>query len=331
VNSTDRSIELPPSVEQGKPKQKLNRDWRGAYAALLVGLVGMAGSRLGYLWIGFDVVSQFAMQFIMLTVAALLGLAFPRYKGLFTSIFFVLFLAAYGLWPHITSASPAKVEAQIAGESQLKVASFNTLYVNQNYSGIATSILELNADVVTIIEFGADKAPVLAALKATYPYQFECIGNEDCEMAVISKLPMEKILGRGMWEGAPLLHALVHTQSGPVSVIGVHTTRFPHFRSQFKQVAGLAKYVETVQGPVVLMGDFNSTPFSRVNQTISQSLGFTRLTTLPSWPATYNFPQLAIDHIFVSSGIRPASEEQIGDNAGSDHFPVMITLAIPNQ
>jgi endonuclease/exonuclease/phosphatase (EEP) superfamily protein YafD len=36
-----------------------------------------------------------------------------------------------------------------------------------------------------------------------------------------------------------------------------------------------------------------------------------------------------IDHIFASPGIRALTSESIGNNAGSDHFPVFMTLAIP--
>ena len=79
------------------------------------------------------------------------------------------------------------------------------------------------------------------------------------------------------------------------------------------------------------MGDFNATPFSRVIQSFTQNVGLTRQTLLPSWPAQLDLPQLAIDHIFTSAGIRALGQETIGDNAGSDHYPVALTLAVPGK
>lgn len=331
MNSADQTNNEIEKVESEKPKKKLHHDWHGASIALFFGILGVVGARLGYLWIGFDVISQFEFQSIMLAAAAVLGLAVPRYKGLVTSIFFVIFVTAYGMWPHVASAIRAPSVTAIAGEHNLKVASFNTLYTNQDNAGIVTSVLNMNADVTTLIEMGVNKNQVLEALKSNYPYQAGCQANDECEMAIISKFPLTNIVSKGMWVGSPLIQATVDIGNGPITILGVHTTRFPHFRAQFTQVKELIKYVETIHGHVVMMGDFNSTPFSRVNKTISVALGFKRLTNLPTWPATFNFSQFAIDHIFVSSGIRAASGEQIGDNAGSDHYPVTLTLGIADK
>jgi len=38
---------------------------------------------------------------------------------------------------------------------------------------------------------------------------------------------------------------------------------------------------------------------------------------------------MAIDHIFVSSGIIPTESQRIGEPAGSDHFPVTLKIAVP--
>jgi endonuclease/exonuclease/phosphatase (EEP) superfamily protein YafD len=78
-----------------------------------------------------------------------------------------------------------------------------------------------------------------------------------------------------------------------------------------------------------VMGDFNATPFSRMLTSLQEATGMSRLTELPTWPAWFGLPQVAIDHIFVSEGIRPVTGEEIGNPSGSDHFPIAMTLAIP--
>ena len=318
----------PTATEDNKPKQKKHRDWSGAAIALLFGVTGLIAARLGHLWIAFDVASQFSMQFLFLVLAAVFGMASPRMKGLVASIFFALMIAGYALWPHWVSTGEIKTTALAAGEQQLKVASFNTFANNHNYQGIINSVLALDADVVTLIEMEPDKQGVLDALKQKYPFQFNCNGTDYCHLAMISKFPLLDTDAKSMWDGPAYIRASLGTQFGGLTIFGVHTTRFPHSRAQFKQVNALVKLVETLPGRVVMMGDFNSTPFSRINQTVSEGLGFTRLTQLPTWPATIGFPQLAIDHIFVSPGIRAISDERIGDSAGSDHFPISAVLAI---
>ncbi len=78
-----------------------------------------------------------------------------------------------------------------------------------------------------------------------------------------------------------------------------------------------------------MMGDFNATPYSRIIHEVEQRSGFTRLTSLPSWPSHAMLPQLAIDHIFVAPGITALETEQIGEPAGSDHYPVTVRIAVP--
>jgi endonuclease/exonuclease/phosphatase (EEP) superfamily protein YafD len=331
VNSLDVNSKHDAKNEGEKPKRKPFRDWHGATIGLAIGVAGLLASRLGYLWIGFDVIAQFGMQFLLLTLAALIAIAMPRYKGLITSIIFALFIAGYSLWPHWVSSGPLKSDPVSQSEKALHVASFNTYGENKNYSGIAASVLALNADVVTLIEMGGDKAQVLQALKQVYPYQFDCQTFVYCQLAIISKFPLTAEIGNANWEGPPYIRATLQFTTGPITVFGVHTTRFPYARAQFTQVNALVKLVETVTGPVVVMGDFNSTPFSRIHTTIIEGLGFSRLTSLPTWPARMGFPQLAIDHVFVSPGLRAISSERIGDSAGSDHFPISIVLAIPDK
>lgn len=298
--------------------------------AIVIGIGGVLGARLGYLWIGFDVVSQFGMQFILLTMAAILGMFAPRYKGLVTTILFAIMISLYALWPHWVSAGPASIAPLAQGEQQLKLASFNTFGYNKQYAKIEASIIALNADVVTLVEMEADKAVVLQNLKQTYPYQVGCVIVLYCHLAVISKYPLQYVQAEAVWTGPPYIRATLQLNNQTITIFGVHTTRFPQSRSQLAQVNALVKLLETVQGPTIVMGDFNATPFSRINQTISQGTGFSRLSYLPTWPASVGFPQLAIDHIFVSPGIRALSNQQIGDNAGSDHFPISIVVALPS-
>ncbi len=328
MTSFAASKTTPPASEDGKPKRKKSRDWSGATLVLMLGLSGLILAQLGHLWIAFDVASQFSVQFIFLVLAAVLSMAAPRMKGLVAVIFFALMIVGYALWPHWVSTGEVRAAAPTVAEQQLKVASFNTYANNQDYQGIINSVLAMDADVVTLIEMENDKQGVLAALKQKYPYQFDCNTTQNCHLAMISKYPLTDVDSQALWDGPPYVRASLGPQFGGLTVFGVHTTRFPHSRAQFKQVNALVKLVETLPGRVVMMGDFNSTPFSRINQAVSDGLGFTRLTHLPTWPATIGFPQLAIDHIFVSPGIRALSEQRIGDNAGSDHFPIFMVLAI---
>jgi endonuclease/exonuclease/phosphatase (EEP) superfamily protein YafD len=310
-------------------KKKLHREWSSATFGLLIGLAGLLIGRLGHLWIAFDVFSQFSMQFIFLTIAMAIGMVFPRFKGLAGTAFFIALLVLYSLWPQFGLGTSEAAAA--SGTQRLKVASFNTYYFNTETKLMTDEILRLDADVMTLLEFGSNKQAVLDAVRTTYPYQENCFNVSDCDAAIISKFPLTDVAFKGGWQGPPLIRARLGEKFGSVTVFGVHTTRFPHSRAQFTQVNALVKYVESVPGRSIIMGDFNSTPFSRINQTISSGLELTRLSNLPSWPTDFDLPQLAIDHIFVSKDIIALGSEHIGNAAGSDHYPISITLAVPQN
>jgi endonuclease/exonuclease/phosphatase (EEP) superfamily protein YafD len=310
-------------------KKRQHRDWSGATLGLALGVFGLILARLGHLWIGFDVFAQFSMQFIFLGFSMAMGLVFPRYKGLAGSVLFVVMISAYSLWPHYNRGTTVVTAA--AGEQVLRVASFNTYYDNHDTNGITTEILALDADVIALIEFGREKQATLDALRRIYPYQTECFSLPNCDQAIISKLPLANEQARSNWAGPDYVRATLGPQYGSVTIMAIHTTRFPHSRAQLKQIRALIGYGENIPGRMIMMGDFNATPFSRITQTLSENLGLKRLTNLPTWPATYGFAQLAIDHIFVSQDIRALDSQRIGNNVGSDHFPIAITLAVPQK
>jgi len=176
---------------------------------------------------------------------------------------------------------------------------------------------------------GPAKRPILGQLKARYPYQFHCYGVDYCNFAILSKLPFTDAESRGTWAGPPYIRVRLGPEAGGLTVFGVHTIRFPHSLAQFRQVNEIAKVIERTSGPRLVMGDFNATPFSRILGTLQDSANLKRLTNLPTWPSHAGLPQIAIDHVFVSPGIRPLEAEQIGEPAGSDHYPVTVRIAVP--
>ena len=120
----------------------------------LLGAGGLIGSRLGQLWIAFDVFSQFTLQFVLLTAAFVIGFLMPRAKLLVAFLIIIAGLAGIGVWPHLASRVPITLGSAAAGEKDIRVASFNTWYSNQNVGAVQAEIERLDADVITLLELG---------------------------------------------------------------------------------------------------------------------------------------------------------------------------------
>lgn len=319
----------------GAPQEKAPRKKRKPTGRLecrlgfLLGLVGLGMSRAGQLWVGFDVFSQFTLHFALMTLAFAIGMLMPRAK-LFTALLLMLAgVVGIGVWPHIASRSPHVLAEAAAGERALSIASFNTLWVNDDADSVRAEIERIDADVVTLIEMSPAKRRILTELKSRYPYQAHCYEVDYCQLAILSKVPIAESTSRGRWAGPPYLMAKLGPGGGGLTVMAVHTLRFPHSRAQFRQAGEMAKVVEALSGPKLVMGDFNATPFSRVISVIEDGANLKRVTFLPTWPATAGLPQIAIDHIFISPGIRLLEAARIGEAAGSDHYPIHGRIAVP--
>ena len=324
--------EAHSAAQPDKPARKKKRRASGAAECalgLMLGLFALALSRAGQLWVGFDVFAQFTFHFIILIGACLIGLLMPRAKLTMALLMVLAGFVGIGAWPHIASRSPQEVARPAPGERALTVASFNTLWVNPDAAALQAEIERIDADVITLIELGPDKQQMMAALKARYPYQAECFAIDFCRLAILSKFPIAASEGRGPEEGPSYIRARLGPEAGGLTVIGVHTIRFPHARAQFQQVTELARLVERLPGAKLVMGDFNATPFSRIISVMENAANLQRVTYLPSWPSRAGLPQIAIDHIFLSPGLKLLEKARIGEAAGSDHYPVIARIAVP--
>lgn len=328
ADDTAASTAIPPDSNLPKKKRPPTGRFESRMGFLL-GLAGLAASRLGQLWIAFDVFAQFTAQFAVVAFAFLIAMVVPRAKLLTAFLIIILGLTGIGAWPYVASQKPMVLGEPKPGEIAIRVASFNTLWVNEDVDAVVAEVLRLDADVVTLIEMGPNKRRLLPAVKDRYPYQADCYDIDYCNLVILSKFPIVEENARVSWEGPPMIVAKLGPEAGGLTVVGAHTIRFPHSRAQFRQIVALSKHLETLPRLKIVMGDFNATPYSRIIQEFAQRTGLTRLTSLPSWPSHVRLPQLAIDHIFIGPSIRLLESEQIGEPSGSDHFPVTLRLAIP--
>ena len=328
-NPADKTAAHLPQPEVSARKKRKPKGRLECNLGILLGLCGLIGSRLGQLWIAFDVFSQFTLQFIVVTVAFIIGRVMPRAKLLTAFLVLILGVTAIGVWPHLATRSPTVLDTAAADEKMLRVASFNTFYANDQVDAVKAEVQRIDADVIALVEVGPNKRPMLDDLRSRYPYQANCFSLDYCNLAILSKLPIAETSSQVGWEGAPYLAAKLGPEAGGLTVIAVHTIRFPHSRAQYRQVEALAARIESMPGRKLVMGDFNATPFSRIIDGMVGRAGLKRLSKLPSWPSQVDLPQIAIDHIFVSPGIRLLESQQIGKPAGSDHFPIIMAIAVP--
>lgn len=121
-----------------------------------------------------------------------------------------------------------------------------------------------------------------------------------------------------------------------LQVINTHLGLVP--REQRAQALALAGREwlggEQRANPLMLVGDFNATPLAAAYRTLASSLTDARRAApfaraLPTFPS--RMPILAIDHVFVSPGIRIQSARTALDplsRTASDHVPLIVDFRL---
>jgi endonuclease/exonuclease/phosphatase family metal-dependent hydrolase len=80
--------------------------------------------------------------------------------------------------------------------------------------------------------------------------------------------------------------------------------------------------------PLILLGDFNATPYAATYRTLAQGLKDARACAgrpTPTFPS--RFPMLAIDHVFLDGDIEPQRVEVMTAplaRIASDHLPLIV-------
>jgi endonuclease/exonuclease/phosphatase (EEP) superfamily protein YafD len=104
---------------------------------------------------------------------------------------------------------------------------------------------------------------------------------------------------------------------------------------QRDEFAAVAEAANTIEGPLLVVGDFNSTPWSYSIKAFEAASGLTRETrNLMTYPELFTTrrglirlePFLPLDHVF-QRGLT-VSELAVGEQTGSDHRPVVFTFSV---
>lgn len=307
--------------------------WPAALAALGAGVAAQGGRFSDRL----DALTHFAPLYLAVAAVALvLSLGAPRGGRipLATAALLALVVNAALMAPEFLPRPREPAESG-ASEGRLKLIQFNAWSGNPE-PDIAVDWLMAQAPDIIVLE----EAPRLRdRLLSRGGYHANCLS---CGAVVFSRTRASSSYSEPAREGHPsyLSSATFSDELGQYTVVGVHRywpVRFDKSRAQTK---ALHEYLDTLpKRRLILTGDFNSTPWSFARRREDVDLGLLRRTrALWSWPAarlSHNrlpapFPYLPIDHVYAGEGWATVKVER-GPALGSDHYPVIVTLAARPQ
>lgn len=298
--------------------------------------IGTAGACLlaGYLtrfWIELDTFRHFTLHLSLATIA--LAIAYFAARPFRVPVALVLIAAgmiAIGSWSRL-SADQLHIDMDVpAGKQVLSVMHFNIWGRNQQLEKVAAEVNRVDPDILFLTQVRKRSQSLTAMLDRRFPYRLPKKGQAPKSLMMYSKYPFASSGRRQSRAGLRYVRGTLGAEWNHINIIGTHLSRPPDTRSQVDEIQAMAKLVQGLKGASVVVGDFNATPHSAVLDMLQSRTGLTRVTMLPTWPATGpNLPQFAIDHIFLGGGLALAEPAIVGRFAGSDHLPVAASILVP--
>jgi len=272
---------------------------------------------------------------MLLAVAVVLLFALMRRRWLVASLTVVLLvigMAPNVVWPR----NQATLEDPSA---DVTVFSFNALKAGADAKQLATSIQEVDPDVVVLVETSEPLHDQLRAQGALGSLKYRSApvptGGER-DTVIFSRYPIKDLggsLGPGVtgWYGMPVVE--VELPGRALTIVGVHV--YPPLGGAKRWAQGLSALQHWVgeegNKPVILAGDFNSArshpQFRKLASIMDDE---STLFPLSTWPADGSVPPLlGIDHV-LSRGFNPLVQETLQIH-GSDHLAIKATFGLKDM
>jgi endonuclease/exonuclease/phosphatase (EEP) superfamily protein YafD len=318
----------------------------GGFFHLKIGFWGLAASGavvlcaftaagfFGRLWWWFDLAANFRVQYLLCLL--LTGVIFVIRKrwpwavvcGVFALVNFLDILPSF--------VRPSK--HPVAPSKSARILLANVLTSNKQYDKVRNLIRSVHPDIVAVLEVSEAWMKELSSLDE-YPHVISRSREDNLGIALLSRVPFEEaeIVELGD-SGVPSAVARLRIEGKQLTVIATHPLPpigSARFRLRNRQLLAVADYVRSLTSPVIVLGDFNTTPwsphFKRLLRRANLRDSRRGQGIHPSWPSDLPWLlRIPLDHILHSGEITILSR-QLCPPIGSDHLSVVVDFSLASD
>jgi endonuclease/exonuclease/phosphatase (EEP) superfamily protein YafD len=229
------------------------------------------------------------------------------------------------------------------GTAVLRIMTYNVLFSNQDYEGVAEVIRTYQPDLVALQEVQPRMmAELRKRLAAEYPYSLMGTRNQYGTTAVFSRYPFvdQEVLDLG--DDRPATMVTIEKEGELVTFTAVHLRAYglrwvpvlqmpqaigERTRLQNRQAEILLNALAEREGTVIIGCDCNSKETSSSYRLLQEELvnaAHSNGLFSPALPGTHPDTNLNhIDYIFYQGNLATSSSYIIQNSGGSDHHPVL--------
>ena len=237
-----------------------------------------------------------------------------------------------GLWRYRASR---RAMASTSDHRPLRILCANLLWTNRSYDRFHRCVTLVQPDVLVLEEVSLAWAASLARLAAQYPFTATVRQDERYGIYLFSRMPLARaslVPRRPL--GPPSLVADLDWHGRRLTLIGAHpfSPKTPRrLRQRNRQLRQLAAFAQRRRGPLMILGDLNTTSWSptfqaflRTTRLRDSRLGFG---LQPTWPVRLPWLRITLDHCLVSEEI-VITHRAVGPSIGSDHYPIIVECVL---
>jgi endonuclease/exonuclease/phosphatase (EEP) superfamily protein YafD len=289
--------------------------------------IGFLGRRF---WIA-DLFAHFRIQYAALLSLCAIALAWMRHPAAAALAVCGAMLATVSI-VHYIGWHPQHAQA---ATHDFRLVTFNRQFGNEAFSLIGNYLQDIEADVIAIQE--VDSSRVLRQLVAAlpgHPHVYAELGPLQ-DTVIFSRWPIVsgetiELLPRG----ARVSRTAIAWRGRTVTIVGVHL-HWPmgadNTALRDSELRELARLARTIEGPLLIGGDLNVTPWSPTFGAMLRTSGLQDCargkSVAATWPAGWSPVGIRIDHCLASDHWR-ALDVRRGAALGSDHYAVISDLAL---
>lgn len=313
----------------------LVRSVSGLSNTVVIGLIVGGLLPLGAsLWWPFELLSHFRLQYLALAVLALVLVCATRRPRLALALMFTMIVNALPLLPYTGFASVGASE--LSDSAGFSVLNINVNASNPEHDRILDALRASRADVIMLIELSHELEMRLESLDDVYPYQALFPEHGNFGIGLLSTRPFNQVTE---FELGPTtaIEAAIELDGKRLGLLAVHT--WPPMNAgmaatRSAQLDALAQRAARTEGPLVICGDLNLSPYSPYFRRLLEQSGAadTRAGRWPgiSWPTSMPLLGIPIDHCLTRGNLAAIGIKRL-NSVGSDHYPVQVNLNWQSQ
>ncbi len=280
----------------------------------------------------FNLVTNFAGQGAILALAAAVVFLMLGMRIRASAMGIVALAAGLAVVPYLMGLPREGVPVG-AGDGLVRIMSANIHADARTLSRLAAQAKAQDIDILILQETHRIEPDLLRRTLAAYPHVTESTVGIQGAAVAFSKIPFEARFAPGGKVRRVLQLDLRASSGRRFTVLAAHATspvNGARLSERDGELYAMADLGRRVDGPLIIAGDFNVTPWTPSMRAVERASGTRRVPS--AWLPTWHHPVLPIglpiDHLYVSGDITVA-DWTVGPDIGSDHLPVSAVLILP--